>query len=282
MVSNVFDKLSSCSAVNDHGKAYQYRAIELIKICRLFSTASHQSPKQDDRLQSVLKVCDEALDHAVKSRTKKLGTTDDRFDYAIRKLHEYEGEFHKVLHKHLTVKSRMIDAEKKDKKNGRKAWISETDKAFSVVRFHILRSPSDKNPTVVDRPLICTSESKLSDILWVFSHYVPPPKKPKDPEGKRYLTLAQNPTSMMVRLYFRPHVWTRLRPSRLRTIRARFVSSLIMSTEYFWSLTRSGGGLLTASGRRTIFLFSKTSPGNSRARAWSENVSLTAPSPGLA
>ena len=45
----------------------------------------------------------------------------------------------------------------------------------------------------VSGPLICNSESKLSDILWVFSHYVPPPKKPKDPEGKRYLTLAQNP-----------------------------------------------------------------------------------------
>ena len=114
MTSNRFDKLSSCKAVNEHGKAYQYRAIELIKICRLFSTASHQSPHQDDRLQmysdlprivtfvshsdlpaSVLKACDEALDHAVNSRTKKLGTTDDRFDNAIRKLHEYEGEFHK-------------------------------------------------------------------------------------------------------------------------------------------------------------------------------------------
>ena len=35
--------------------------------------------------------------------------------------------------------------------------------------------------------------SKAADILWVFSHYAPVPKKPKDPEAKRYLTLAQNP-----------------------------------------------------------------------------------------
>ena len=46
-----FDKTSSCRAVNDYGRAYQYRATELIKICRLFSTASHQSLDQDIRLQ---------------------------------------------------------------------------------------------------------------------------------------------------------------------------------------------------------------------------------------
>jgi hypothetical protein len=44
---------------------------------------------------SVLKACDEALEHAVNSRTKKLGPTDERFDNAIRKLHDYDGEFYK-------------------------------------------------------------------------------------------------------------------------------------------------------------------------------------------
>jgi hypothetical protein len=79
---------------------------------------------------------------------------------------------------------------------------------LKIVSFHILQSPSDTNPIVVERewrrisvwhlslisasePLICTSESKLSDILWFFSHYAP--KKPKDPKDKRYLTLAKNP-----------------------------------------------------------------------------------------
>ena len=51
MASKYFDKTSSCKAVNSNGRAYQYQAIELIKICRLFSTASHQSPDQDIRLQ---------------------------------------------------------------------------------------------------------------------------------------------------------------------------------------------------------------------------------------
>jgi hypothetical protein len=43
----------------------------------------------------------------------------------------------------------------------------------------------------VSEALIGTSE--LPDILWIFSHFTPKPKKPKDPRDKRYLTLAQNP-----------------------------------------------------------------------------------------
>jgi hypothetical protein len=42
----------------------------------------------------------------------------------------------------------------------------------------------------VSEALIGTS--KLPDILWIFSHFAPKPKKPKDPRDKRYLTLAQN------------------------------------------------------------------------------------------
>ena len=40
----------------------------------------------------------------------------------------------------------------------------------------------------VSEALIGTSE--LPDILWIFSHFAPKPKKPRD---KKYLTLAQNP-----------------------------------------------------------------------------------------
>ncbi|KAI0271780.1 hypothetical protein BGY98DRAFT_1006266 [Russula aff. rugulosa BPL654] len=90
----VFDKTSFCRAVNEDGRAYQYQAIELIKICRAFSTASHQSPDQDTRLQSVLEACDTALAHAVNSHKKTLGPTGLQFDMAIRKLHEYERDFH--------------------------------------------------------------------------------------------------------------------------------------------------------------------------------------------
>ena len=35
--------------------------------------------------------------------------------------------------------------------------------------------------------------SVLPDILWIFSHFAPKPKKRKEPRDKRYLTLAQNP-----------------------------------------------------------------------------------------
>jgi hypothetical protein len=65
----------------------------------------------------------------------------------------------------------MNDAKKRDGKNGRKVWIvrgtctrffcpipldnppsqtqNHTDNALKVVRFYILQSPSDKNPTVL-------------------------------------------------------------------------------------------------------------------------------------
>jgi hypothetical protein len=44
---------------------------------------------------SVLEACDTALERAVNSRTKKLEPTNERFDNAIRKLYEYEKDYHK-------------------------------------------------------------------------------------------------------------------------------------------------------------------------------------------
>ena len=43
---------------------------------------------------SVLEACDMALERAVNSRTKQLAPTNERFDNAIRKLYEYEKDFH--------------------------------------------------------------------------------------------------------------------------------------------------------------------------------------------
>lgn len=42
----------------------------------------------------VLEACDTALEHAVNSRTKAPVPTDQQFDMAIRKLYEYERDFH--------------------------------------------------------------------------------------------------------------------------------------------------------------------------------------------
>jgi len=182
----VFDKTSFCRAVNENGSAYLYQAIELIKICRLFSAASHQSPDQDISLQSVLEACDTALEHAVNSRKKERGPTDQVFVNAIRKLYEYEKEYHPD---NPHVKTRMSDAKKKDEENRKKEWMSAGDKTLRIVHFHILQSPSDRSPIIVEQALIGTSD--LPDILWIFSHFAP--KKPKDLRDKRYLTLAQNP-----------------------------------------------------------------------------------------
>jgi hypothetical protein len=46
-----FDAISFCKVINKDGRAYQYRAMELIKFCRTFSTASEQSCRQVVRLE---------------------------------------------------------------------------------------------------------------------------------------------------------------------------------------------------------------------------------------
>jgi len=46
-----FDPRSFCRTVNDKGRAYQHRAMEIIKICTVFSVASEQSLHQIVRLQ---------------------------------------------------------------------------------------------------------------------------------------------------------------------------------------------------------------------------------------
>lgn len=183
-----FDKTAFCKAVNERGKVYKYRAIELIRICRTFSTASRQSPDQDIRLQSVLEACDKALERAVNSRKKERGHTDQEFVNAIRKLNDYEKDYH-LDSNNPTVAERMEDAKNKDEENRRKEWINARDKTLRIVHFHILQSPSDKSPTIVKQALISTST--LPDILWIFSHFAP--EKPKDPRNKKFLTLAQNP-----------------------------------------------------------------------------------------
>jgi hypothetical protein len=43
---------------------------------------------------SVLQACDTALEHAVNSRKKERKPTNQEFDNAIRKLYEYERDFH--------------------------------------------------------------------------------------------------------------------------------------------------------------------------------------------
>ena len=43
---------------------------------------------------SVLEACDKALEHAVNSRKKERKPTNEKFDEAIRKLYEYEKDFH--------------------------------------------------------------------------------------------------------------------------------------------------------------------------------------------
>lgn len=103
-----FDPISFCKVINKDGRAYQYRAMELIKFCRTFSTASEQSCRQvvriipdcvcflsySDVVVSVLKACDAALDHAVRSRDKRPKHTDLEIEKAERKLYEYERDFH--------------------------------------------------------------------------------------------------------------------------------------------------------------------------------------------
>jgi hypothetical protein len=46
-----FDPRSFCRTVNEKGRAYQHRALELIRICTVFSVASEQSLHQSVRLQ---------------------------------------------------------------------------------------------------------------------------------------------------------------------------------------------------------------------------------------
>jgi len=167
--------------MNKEGRAYQHRAMELIKFCRTFSTASEQSCSQIVRLESVLEACDSALAQAVGSRDKRRGPTDLEIEKAERKLLEYERDFHA---NNKNVKTRMKAAKDGDEKWRRKDRISATNGTRRVC-FHIMRSLLDREPIIVEQALMSTSELPVQDILWNFSHY--------KGEDKRRLTLAQNP-----------------------------------------------------------------------------------------
>ena len=51
MLAMDFDTRSFCKFMNEQGRAYQYRAMELVKICRLFAVTLEQSPHQLAKFQ---------------------------------------------------------------------------------------------------------------------------------------------------------------------------------------------------------------------------------------
>jgi len=81
----------------------------------------------------------------------------------------------------LIVVTEMKAAKKKDGEKRKKDRITDKDGELRVVDFHVFRSLSEKNPTIVTQAL--TIRSGVPDILWYFSHY----------RDERRLTLAQSP-----------------------------------------------------------------------------------------
>ncbi|KAH9979715.1 hypothetical protein BJV74DRAFT_887985 [Russula compacta] len=194
-----FDKYTFRKYMNNIGRVYKNQAIELIDICCVFARVVEQVFTQDAELSKVLRVCDEALSRAVEARKDSSLASDEFFQKAVRELHEYESKFHsglliffsrikncvaEFLHSDQsrteTVKERMKRA--KDRDNGKPEKRTRTENASrKVVEFHLLKSPTDTQPTIARQEL--TDLSKLPEILWNFCRY----------HDQRRLTLIQNP-----------------------------------------------------------------------------------------
>jgi len=171
------------------GRAYRHRAIELITICQDFSRWTKKHYQQDAALTEVLKVCDLALLRAVEAREKPAIHSTDAIETAIEKLCEYESEFH-PSHRGDNVRKRMERAEKEDTPPRqlipfrRIMENRQNSKDESrVVGFHLLKSLTDTRPPDVRQEL--TKDTKLQEIIWNFIRLSDKLEIP--------ITLAQNP-----------------------------------------------------------------------------------------
>jgi hypothetical protein len=179
--------------MNILGKAYRNQAMELISICRVFSISrgAEKISEQDAKLSEVLQACDNALALTAAEGKKRTLILDQRIKMVIRKLHEYEREFHPGSTDR--VEGRMRDAMDKDEKESAgvklfhlplfKTHRTRPEETSSRdVRFHLLTSVTDTQPIVVQQVL---TSSNVSEILWNFNRY--------PPDSKKRITLAKNP-----------------------------------------------------------------------------------------
>ncbi|KAH9954358.1 hypothetical protein BC827DRAFT_969513 [Russula dissimulans] len=145
------------------GRAYRCQALELIKICRIFSAGPEQPFHgehflRDAKLQEVLKECDLTIARAIDSRCKLREDTGLPFERATRKLLEYASKFHlslKDINKDMkTAKDRDQKRKDQDKMRMNKPILSqhtEPEESLKTVEFHILESLPYKDPVIVHR-----------------------------------------------------------------------------------------------------------------------------------
>ncbi|KAH9965839.1 hypothetical protein BC827DRAFT_772497 [Russula dissimulans] len=170
-----FDKKAYLRYMNNRGRAYRYRAMQIISLCRTFSEASKQDFDQDTELKRVLQVCDDALFWAAASRKAAIAEADHHLDLAIRELRDYESKFHPRKN---MVDTGMESAKQDDTRT--RFWKRTKDEPSIVVDFLLLRNPADPQPIIVKQVL--SNGSKLEEVLWNFSR-----------QNQNRLSLTQNP-----------------------------------------------------------------------------------------
>ncbi|KAH9021822.1 hypothetical protein EDB85DRAFT_2293351 [Lactarius pseudohatsudake] len=164
------------------GRAYRYRALELITICQLISRiAPPKLAHEDAELRRIHRVCDLALRSAAESGMKATDGADERFKEATRVLSGHS-ERRNRLDLPLTVYSRMEIAKLKDsKQRDQSCLVGPT----TTINFVLLRSPllapDDPEPVIVSQEL--SASPSLQEILWNFSRY----------KDRARITLEQNP-----------------------------------------------------------------------------------------
>ncbi|KAI9464391.1 hypothetical protein F5148DRAFT_1368776 [Russula earlei] len=175
--TKMFDHKQFLNLVNDKGRAYRHQAKELISICRSLYAASEQCFRQDNKLSRALEECDKAIGLAVNSRLRTQAITDLGFRNAIRKLHDYETEYHPSRGE--SVKTSMNQAKDKDETNKKRKFLTQGEPF--IVEFRILPTLPHTDPVIVRQALFSTSD--VPEILWNFSHL---------DDGRR-LALAEKP-----------------------------------------------------------------------------------------
>ncbi|KAN0130499.1 hypothetical protein V8E53_011585 [Lactarius tabidus] len=192
-----FDPLSFIKYMENCGRAYRERAVELVSICREFVQLGEESISQDADLRIALELADVALSSAsvIKNATS-VGTTQS-FQEAVDQLMAYAQKYHPGQR---NVTERMHSAKQKDissSKISNKIKQSFGAKERSLVRpqvkgttkvaqFHLLRSLSDwhQTPNVVQIEQVITEETSVEEVLWNFSRL----------KGDERITLKQNPS----------------------------------------------------------------------------------------
>ncbi|KAI0048489.1 hypothetical protein FA95DRAFT_1678311 [Auriscalpium vulgare] len=211
------------------GRAYQKRALELIRLCRLLAHISDGGEgqlKKSDGLTRVLGLVSAAMEAGGKAGKGTTSAADGAFSQAVNALHAYMDEFYKGYTQLGDARKALDDATQKD---GSSMTLSSRvatrlgPKPGSLlggkvvrVNFCLLKSPTGGREEAIIVSQELDTKATLAEVLWMFNRFRDERRIALDQNAHFYTGLPDNPAAYTHN--FRVEALQDIKPGQISTV----------------------------------------------------------------